>query len=392
MSWHQVRTVAAVAAMASLVAACSGIRIGGPYGGDASAGSESARTSQSAPCDRGLAPAGQAKVCRGDTLISLAHFHNVTVPNLKRANGLADDLIYADTFLTLPNERVHIVRVGETLTSISRLTGVPVATLVAINGITNPHILLPETRLAIPTGPTLVAERRQPRPEPSATITHAEPATPPTVTANAPPRSETRSDADPPSVTIGNSTEKTATPSSPREEVGTQVAAIDYNRFPHPRPRPKGRASSSAAQAPQAQNPDQTAAPRPATEAAGVAFLLPVEGRILTDFGPTSGGLHNDGINIAAPQGTAIRAAADGQVAYAGDGLPGFGNLVLIKHRDGWTSAYAHASSMSVKRGDRVRRGQAIGQVGSTGSVNEPQLHFELRHHDRAVDPKTKVQ
>ena len=120
--------------------------------------------------------------------------------------------------------------------------------------------------------------------------------------------------------------------------------------------------------------------------------MLPVEGKILSDFGPKSGGLHNDGINIAAPVGTPIRATADGTVAYAGDGLPGFGNLVLIKHADGWTSAYAHANSIAVKRGDAVRQGQTIGEIGATGSVNEPQLHFELRQHDRAVDPKKMVQ
>jgi len=115
---------------------------------------------------------------------------------------------------------------------------------------------------------------------------------------------------------------------------------------------------------------------------------LPVQGRIVSEFGPKSGGLHNDGINIAAPRGTPIVATADGEIAYAGDGLPGFGNLILIRHEDGWTSAYAHADTMAVKRGDKVKRGDVIGQVGNTGSVTDPQLHFELRKHDRAVDPK----
>jgi murein DD-endopeptidase MepM/ murein hydrolase activator NlpD len=162
---------------------------------------------------------------------------------------------------------------------------------------------------------------------------------------------------------------------------------------PQPRHRPNHSDPSAATVANNNTAPKAPAAPtKPVAPTSAPTFLLPVEGRILSDFGPKSGGLHNDGINIAAPLGTPIRATADGTVAYAGDGLPGFGNLVLIKHDDGWTSAYAHAKSIAVKRGDTVRQGQIIGEIGATGTVTEPQLHFELRQHDRAVDPKKMVQ
>ena len=97
--------------------------------------------------------------------------------------------------------------------------------------------------------------------------------------------------------------------------------------------------------------------------------------------------MHNDGINIAAPRGSDVRAAQNGVVAYADSGLSGFGNLLLIKHSDGWVSAYAHTDKMLVRRGDRVTRGQVIAKVGSTGSVDRPQLHFELRRGSRALDP-----
>lgn len=117
-------------------------------------------------------------------------------------------------------------------------------------------------------------------------------------------------------------------------------------------------------------------------------FLWPVRGRIIESFGARVGGLHNDGINIAARKGASIRAAENGVVAYTGNQLQGFGNLVLLKHAGGWMTAYAHSSVILVKRGDIVRRGQTIAKVGRTGNVSKPQLHFELRRGERAVNPK----
>ena len=100
-----------------------------------------------------------------------------------------------------------------------------------------------------------------------------------------------------------------------------------------------------------------------------------------------TGSLHNDGINISAPRGAAVRAAEDGVVAYAGNELGGYGNLVLVRHAGGWTSAYAHNEKLLVSRGNTVRRGQVIALVGSSGNVTTPQTHFELRRGARAVDP-----
>jgi murein DD-endopeptidase MepM/ murein hydrolase activator NlpD len=135
-----------------------------------------------------------------------------------------------------------------------------------------------------------------------------------------------------------------------------------------------------------------TAVPRssetpPSPSATAGAFVWPVEGRIISDFGAKGGGRFNDGINIAAPSGTAVRAAADGVVAYAGNELRGFGNMLLIKHPGGWVTAYAHNQELLVRRGNSVGRGQLIARVGSTGGVDQPQLHFELRKGKKAVDP-----
>ena len=145
-----------------------------------------------------------------------------------------------------------------------------------------------------------------------------------------------------------------------------------------PAGRPPAVSRKSARPAPVAEPPRRT----------GQGFIWPVRGKLLSTFGPKAKGLHNDGINIAAPRGTPVRAVEGGVVAYAGNELRGFGNLLLIKHDGGWITAYAHNETLAVKPGDRVKRGQVIARVGSTGSVSTPQLHFELRRGKRAIDPE----
>lgn len=116
-------------------------------------------------------------------------------------------------------------------------------------------------------------------------------------------------------------------------------------------------------------------------------FGWPVQGKIISKYGATADGLRNDGVNIAAPAGAPVVAAADGVVAYAGNELRGFGNMILIRHADGWVTAYAHSQSLTVKKGDVVKRGQTIARVGQTGNVTSPQLHFEIRKGTSAQDP-----
>ena len=116
-------------------------------------------------------------------------------------------------------------------------------------------------------------------------------------------------------------------------------------------------------------------------------FRWPVRGRVIAAFGPKPNGVQNDGINLAVPEGTPIKAADDGVVAYAGSELKGYGNLVLVRHPNGFVTAYAHASDILVKRGETVKRGQVIAHAGQTGSVTSPQLHFEIRKGATPVDP-----
>jgi murein DD-endopeptidase MepM/ murein hydrolase activator NlpD len=134
------------------------------------------------------------------------------------------------------------------------------------------------------------------------------------------------------------------------------------------------------------------AAAVPQTAARGGHFAWPVTGSVIAGYNAPLGGKPNQGINISAPAGTPIKAAGPGTVAYAGNELRGYGNLVLIQHGDGLVTAYAHAASLSVKKGDTVTAGQTIGTVGQTGAVDAPQLHFEVRKNSSPVDPKQYLQ
>lgn len=117
------------------------------------------------------------------------------------------------------------------------------------------------------------------------------------------------------------------------------------------------------------------------------AFQWPAQGRVIARFGASPDGSRNDGINLALPEGTPVKAAEDGVVAYAGNELKAYGNLILVRHPGGYVSAYAHAKELLAKRDDQVKRGQVIARSGQTGNVNEPQLHFEVRKGATPVDP-----
>jgi murein DD-endopeptidase MepM/ murein hydrolase activator NlpD len=133
--------------------------------------------------------------------------------------------------------------------------------------------------------------------------------------------------------------------------------------------------------------PVQTDDSSPAAAAGMPSFRWPLRGRVVTNFGAKTSGGANDGIDLAVPEGTAIRAADDGVVAYAGNELKGYGNLVLVRHANGFVTAYANASELNVKRNDQVHRGQVIAKSGQTGTAPTPQLHFEIRKNSAPVDP-----
>lgn len=159
-----------------------------------------------------------------------------------------------------------------------------------------------------------------------------------------------------------------------RDTAKTYVYQGDAHAAPAPRPtRPAKDASND---------------PSSSYDLSSAVFAWPVSGKVISGFGTTTGGERNDGINIATTRGEPIHAAASGTVTYAGDGLKAYGNLVLIKHPNGYVTAYAHADRLIVVPGNTVAKGQVIGYSGSTGDVSSPQLHFEIRHDTTPVDPR----
>jgi len=179
---------------------------------------------------------------------------------------------------------------------------------------------------------------------------------------------------------------------------GAKIAqAAPAARAPTPHPAPQRVAVNAPRQAQarlvsaEAEMPAAKPAANPVKQAEATgglpSFRWPVRGRVIAGYGAKTNGKANDGINLSVPEGTQIKAAEDGVVAYAGNELKGYGNLVLVRHSSGYVTAYAHASEISVKRGDQVRRGQVIGRAGQTGDVTSPQLHFEIRKGSAPVDP-----
>lgn len=232
-------------------------------------------------------------------------------------------------------QRIHTVKSGETGIAIARAYGVPWPELVAANNLSPPYILQVGDKLRLPSRQTVEARPIEERArafnlDVDTLITGSEPAQPPA--ARAAPQPAVRA--------------------QPKQDPAA----------------PPARVVSAPADA--------------------LTFLWPVDGRIISGFGPKSAGRFNDGINLKVSAGTPVRAAASGTVAYAGDAITGFGNLVLIRHDKGWVTAYGHNETLLVERGKQVRAGDPIARAGSTGAVSEPQLHFEIRRGRTALDPQ----
>lgn len=272
-------------------------------------------------------------------------------------------------------ESVTVQR-GDTLSDIAHAHHVPMRLVAEANGLSPPYRIQVGRALIIPgTG--------QPR-APAAISVASLPPTGPETAPSAVTRFDTSTPAAPSEPSIQ------ATPSPP---MVSPAAAPGGDATP-PAAKPSSIGSAPVAPATGPPSPSGAAEP-PASSAAtppagrgSNAFLWPVRGRVLATYGSGTDGTHNDGINIGAPRGTAVQAVDAGVVAYTGNELRGYGNLILVKHDNGWISAYAHCDQLLVKRGEKVARGQVIARVGSTGNVGEPQLHFELRRGHKAVDPQ----
>jgi murein DD-endopeptidase MepM/ murein hydrolase activator NlpD len=241
--------------------------------------------------------------------------------------------------VTTPQGRVHTVKSGETGIAIAIAYGVKWDRIVALNNLKPPYVLEIGDRLLLPSARAVAAQTPEERARAFSLdiddiITGGEPAAP---------------------------RPAAAAPRSTRPAPAT------------PRPAPAAPRAGSK--------------PAPAVIADAPPLRWPVDGRVLSGFGAKPGGRFNDGVNLKASAGAPVRAAGDGVVAYAGDAIPGFGNLVLISHPGGWVTAYGHAEALLVSRGSKVAAGDVIARAGSTGAVDEPQVHFEVRRGRTPVDP-----
>ncbi|KQZ01168.1 hypothetical protein ASD45_10085 [Pseudolabrys sp. Root1462] len=265
-------------------------------------------------------------------------------------------------------ENVHVVGAGESLIGISRRYGTTLSALAHLNGISPYTRVSVGDRIKVPGGRQTAAQapRAQQLQVPQAQYQ------PQHVATAAPAPQLTRPQVTQPQGTWPNNTAPSVAP----------ARTIPIERAASPEPTQSVRMATQEA-------PKAEAAPAQAAEPAGAmpSFRWPVHGRVIAAFGSKPNGTQNDGINIAVPEGTQIKAADDGVVAYAGNELKGYGNLVLIRHSNGYVSAYANASELLVKRGDTIRRGQVIAHSGQTGNVTSPQLHFEIRKGSTPVDP-----
>jgi murein DD-endopeptidase MepM/ murein hydrolase activator NlpD len=232
---------------------------------------------------------------------------------------------------------VHVVNPGETLMSIARRNHVSVAELAKANNLDASTKLKLGMKLNVPT--TRIAGAAPVAPAPAVAAQPAVAAMP--------------------------------TPATKMAAAGPQQSARLAQAAPTTE---EGAAASPVAKA---------------SEATGAlpTFRWPVRGKVITSYGAKTNGKSNDGINLAVPEGTPVKAAEDGVVAYSGNELKGYGNLVLVRHSNGYVTAYAHASELLVKRGDPIKRGQVIAKSGQSGEVGSPQLHFEIRKGSTAVDP-----
>jgi murein DD-endopeptidase MepM/ murein hydrolase activator NlpD len=313
-------------------------------------------------------------VAPGETVESIAHRHGVPVAAVLEANNLATpNAIHAGQRLVIPryipalaapatvtttthaaepaapklaspstapaytmpasgsphaagpvNSGVHVVAAGDTLTKIAHQYGKSVAEIAKANNIP-------------PYGKISIGDRLT---IPGARVSNARP-----------------------------DLEQTAAPGKP---INNKVAA-------------GATSGQSASMVAPAETPPVTEASPKADATPG--FRWPVRGRVIAGFGPKPNGQQNDGIDVAVPENTPVKAAEDGEVAYAGNELKGYGNLVLVKHPNGYVTAYAHAKELLVKRGDKIKRGDVIAKSGQSGNVDAPELHFEVRKGSAPVDP-----
>ncbi len=283
---------------------------------------------------------------------------------------------------------------GQSVDKIAHANHVTPAAIIAANHLKHPYALKAGSRLLIPDAgpaPTQVAAAPSPAPQPVPAMPLAPP---PAQAATAPPQNLAPQPQQA-ALTPPQSASKALPDVVPLDgPAPKETAAAPQPRQAAAEPSPPPPAASGGAPPVLAPRNAAAALPLPGETpvdpvAAGSGrFAWPVQGRVLAGYGAASNGGRNDGINIAAARGTPVHAIDSGTVAYVGNEVKGYGNLVLVKHDNGWISAYAHLDDPMVKVGQKIGSGQVIAKVGNSGGVGQPQLHFELRRGKQPVDPR----
>ena len=309
---------------------------------------------------------------RKDTLQSIARKEGLRVDELARLNGIKKPYhIRRGQKIKLPvrsdipastassSGKTYQVQSGDTLYSIARRFGTDAKTLGDLNGMEAGEALKAGRRIHLPGA----AAEEQAAP-PRVTV---RPSSPPPEPEAAPPTSGRQPSGPVPYSSLPNPAAPPATSQAPNPRIPPVVAPPPY------RPPPPVTESTTPADADVA-------------EAGKGLFQWPVRGQTLQAFGPIANGQRNDGLDIGAGQGSPVVAAAAGEVVYAGSSVPTFGNMVLIRHDGGWVTVYAHLANIDVKMRQTVTQGQQIGEVGTSGGVSQPQVHFEVRYNPSAKD------
>lgn len=316
-------------------------------------------------------PSGAVVVQPGDTLSAIARYHNTALQALVEANGLQDpNRIRAGQVLRLP------AQTGGAAPASVAVTARPPAPPPLSSQVQSARLPAP----APPPAPARMAEAPARTPVAKQDKPPAPVAPPPVMAAD----NEAEDGGEDQTGLLEENAKTEDAPPPPPEEPARGNPAPEKKlaaALPPPAPAP------APAPIPALPPPPAKAPPAPSSQES-VRFLWPATGPILSDFGSKPNGLHNDGINIAMPPNGPVYAAGDGEVIYAGDGLRGYGNLLLLRHAGGWVTAYAHNAKLLVGRGDKVKRGQAIARAGRSGGVSQDQLHFEIRQGAKAVNPK----
>ncbi len=299
----------------------------------------------------GAGSAGIHTVLPGDTVYTVSKEYNLPTRDIVTLNQLSAPYRLTTGYrLKLPPPNEYKVKSNDTLYTVSSLFDVSQNDIVRLNNLASPYRLRAGQTLRLPSpNDQAVQVATLPQPTAQRDVMQMEPAPAPGVVER----------------------EVLAAPTYQASSAGTVP------------PQPQAKATVQPVSAAPPKLPDTV----PARTGNG-KFMMPVQGKIISGYGPKSDGLHNDGINIKATKGTPVRAAENGTVVYASSELKGYGNLVIVRHADKFMTAYSHMDKILVKRGENVKAGQSIGTVGSTGNVDSPQLHFEIRKGSSALDPQ----